>query len=276
MRYASYFRADLPHVGEVRGDRIYELIGVPQIDSSTPSDVLAAATRSSDAIVFDSVTLRPASPAPKRVLCVGLNFKTHIQETSRGDTDYPVLFPKFASSLLADQDDIVLPPEANQPDWEGELAVIIGARGRRIDQEHALSHVLGYSIANDITMRDFQYLTHQWMQGKAWDDSTPVGPVIVTPDEFDPANSSIRTVIDGEVVQESRLDLLIFSIARLIAEISVFTELEPGDIILTGTPGGVGFRRSPQRFLQAGERIVVEVDGIGRLENTVRADASSR
>jgi acylpyruvate hydrolase len=185
-----------------------------------------------------------------------------------------VLFTKFASSLIAAGQDILLPAEGGQPDYEGELAVIIGKPGRRIPEGQALSHVLGYCPANDVTIRDFQYLTHQWLQGKAWDASTPLGPAIVRPDETDLSASSIRTIIDGEVVQESRLDLMIFTIPRLIADISVFTTLEPGDVILTGTPGGVGYRRSPQRFLTSGQRIVVEIDGVGRLENGVADEAA--
>ncbi|MET4781351.1 fumarylacetoacetate hydrolase family protein [Glaciihabitans sp. UYNi722] len=272
MVYVSYAIDGENHVGVLEEGRIRPLVGISQIDSSVTSDQLAAADRSNETISMESVTLRPASPAPKRILCVGLNYKAHITETKRADSDYPVLFPKFASSLIADGAAILLPPEGKQPDWEGELAVIIGRTGRRISEEDAPSYVLGYSVANDVTIRDFQYLTHQWVQGKAWDNSTPLGPAIVTPDEVDLSTSSIRTIIDGEIVQESPLNLMIFSIPRLIAEISVFTTLQPGDVILTGTPGGVGFRREPQRFLRPGERIVVEVDGIGKLENPVREE----
>lgn len=271
MRYVSYTHDGRHGVGELDGTIIRPLEGVEQIDAGTDTDLLRTARRTPATLPLSSVALRPASPAPKRVLCVGLNYKTHIAETRRGDSDYPVLFAKFASSLIASGDDIVLPPEAAQPDYEGELAVIIGRRGRRITESAAWEHVLGCSVANDVTMRDFQYRTHQWIQGKAWDATTPLGPTIVTPDEVDLESSVLRTLIDGETVQESSLGLMIFSIPRLIAEISVFTELEPGDVILTGTPGGVGHRRTPQRFLRNGERIVVEIDGVGRTENTVTA-----
>lgn len=273
MKYISYIHEGQNHVGVLEGDQIRPLDGIEQIDSTTDNDLLSSAPRGQETVALSDVNLRPASPAPKRILCVGLNYKTHIEETRRGDSDYPVLFPKFASSLIAAGDDIQLPPESEQPDYEGELAVIIGKAGRRIAKADAENHILGYAPANDVTIRDFQYLTHQWLQGKAWDNSTPLGPVIVTPDEVDLASSSIRTIIDGEVVQESALDLMIFDIPRLIAEISVFTQLEPGDVILTGTPGGVGYRQSPQRFLKPGEQVVVEIDGVGRLENGVTAEA---
>lgn len=269
MTYISYTHNGKDAVGILDDKTIRPLIGVTQIDSTIDADLLAAAEVSGEELALESVVLRPGSPVPKRIICVGLNYKSHVEETNRGDSDYPVLFPKFASNLIAAGDDILLPPEGKQPDYEGELAVIIGKAGRRIAQEDALSHVLGYTPANDVTIRDFQYLTHQWIQGKAWDGSTPLGSVIVRPDEVDLSSSSIRTIIDGEVVQESPLDLMIFSIPRLIAEISVFTKLEPGDVILTGTPGGVGYRQSPQRFLKPGERIAVEIDGVGRVENSV-------
>jgi acylpyruvate hydrolase len=256
----------------LEGDLVRPLVDVVEINSSTDTDLLAGATRSTQTVPLGALRLRPASPSPRRVLCVGLNYRSHITETKREDSDYPVLFAKYASSLIADGDDILLPPESVQPDYEGELAVVIGRPGRRIARDDAMDHVLGYSVANDVTFRDFQYRTHQWIQGKAWDASTPLGPAIVTPDEVDLDASAIRTIIDGEVLQESKL-LFIFDIPELISTISTFTRLEPGDVILTGTPGGVGFRRDPQRFLRAGELAVVEIDGVGRLENRVRAEA---
>lgn len=271
MAYISYTHDGAAAVGVIDGETIRPLVGITQIDASTDADSLASAA-TADRIPRHSVTLLPASPAPKRIICVGLNYRAHVAETRRGDSDYPVLFPKYASSLIASGEDIELPPESSQPDYEGELAVIIGKTGRRITEDNAWSHVLGFTPANDVTMRDFQYLTHQWMQGKAWDRSTPLGSVIVRPDEVDLSSASIRTIIDGAVVQESRLDLMLFSIPRLIKEVSTFTVLEPGDVILTGTPGGVGYRQTPQRFLKPGETVAVEIDGVGRIENLVTAE----
>lgn len=272
MQYVSFEYEGRNGVGVLDGETVRPLLGITQIDASTPADRLEHAEQASVSLPLEELTLRPSSPAPKRILCVGLNYKAHIEETRRGDSDYPVLFPKFASNLIASGANIALPPESSQPDYEGELAVVIGKAGRRIAQEDAESHILGYSVANDVTIRDYQYLTHQWVQGKAWDRSTPLGPTIVTPDEVDLSTATLRTIINDEVLQESTLDLLIFSIPRLIAEISTFTTLEPGDVILTGTPGGVGYRQSPQRFLKPGDHVVVEVDGVGRLENGVELD----
>ncbi|WP_194892706.1 fumarylacetoacetate hydrolase family protein [Catenulispora pinisilvae] len=272
MRYATYEDDGQRHVGEVQGTTLVPLLGVTELGAATTPRILRAAPRDrTRAVPADRVRLLPVVPRPSKIFCVGLNYLDHVTETRRDLPDYPVLFPKFAASLLGPYDEIVLPAESTQVDYEGELAVLIGRPGRRIAEADAGEHVLGYAVANDVTMRDYQYRTHQWMQGKAWDDSTPLGPYLVTPDEVDIDHAGIRTVLNGETVQESDLSRLIFSIPKLIATISTFTALTPGDVILTGTPGGVGFRRDPQRFLRAGDEIRVEVDGVGAIGNTVRA-----
>lgn len=268
MRYASYFSDGVAGVGEVRDDTVYPLVGVSEVGSGTPAELLARAERSVTGLQLADVELRPSVPRPGKVFCVGLNYLTHVEETKRDLSEYPVLFPKYDTSLLSARDDLVLPPESSQVDFEGELAVVIGAPGRRISEDQAMEHVLGYSVANDITMRDFQYKTHQWMQGKAWDASTPLGPYLVTPDEVDLDTAWLRTVLNGVTVQESQLTF-IFSIQRLIAVISAFVELRTGDVILTGTPSGVGFRRDPQLFLKAGDQITVSVDGVGAITTNV-------
>jgi acylpyruvate hydrolase len=275
MAYISYRKDKVDHVGVLDGDSIIPLTGIDRIGPGAGTEELSAAARDfSGRTSISSVTLLPASPRPNRILCVGLNYHDHINETGRETPKYPVLFPKFASNLVAANDDIVIPPESQQVDYECELAVIIGRKGRRISQRDAYSHVLGYSVANDVTMRDYQYKTHQWLQGKAWDKSTPIGPAIVTPDEADITKASIKTILNGEVMQESNLSHLIFSIPRLISDISEFTELEAGDVILTGTPGGVGYRRDPQVFLTPGDIVSVEIENIGRIENKVIAEGS--
>jgi len=274
MPYATYTHNGHNRVGEVHGSSLMPLVGISELGTSTTSDTLAAADRDASALVaLNDVTLRPVVPNPSKVFCVGLNYRDHVTETKRELPTYPVLFPKYAASLIGGRDDIVLPPESHQVDYEGEMAVIIGRPGRRISEADAPNHVLGYTVANDVTMRDFQYKTHQWMQGKAWDASTPVGPYVVTPDEVEIERAGIRTVLNGNTVQESDLSKLIFSVSTLIAMISTFTTLQPGDLILTGTPGGVGYRRDPPLFLKDGDRIVVEIDGIGTLENVVRGSA---
>ncbi|WP_329410396.1 fumarylacetoacetate hydrolase family protein [Nocardia vinacea] len=276
MSYATYEHRGVRRVGEVQGMALVPLDGITEIGADTTPEVLANADRNSRGRVdIDVVRLLPVVPNPSKVFCVGLNYREHVTETKRELPAYPVLFPKYAASLIAAYDDIVLPPESTQVDYEGELAVIIGRAGRRIAETDALDHVLGYSVANDITMRDFQYKTHQWMQGKAWDASTPIGPFLVTPDAVDLSSAGIRTVLNGEKVQESDLSMLIFTVARLIAEISTFTALTPGDVILTGTPGGVGYRRDPQLFLHDGDQVSVEVDGVGVVRNLIRAAPTS-
>ncbi|MEU8898705.1 fumarylacetoacetate hydrolase family protein [Nocardia sp. NPDC048505] len=276
MAYATYEYRGERRVGEVQGSTLVPLGGFSEIGSATTPEALAAAERDTGGRVeIERVRLLPVVPSPSKVFCVGLNYRAHVTEAHRELPTYPVLFPKFADSLIGAYDDIVLPPESSQVDYEGELAVVIGRPGRRIAETSAAEHVLGYSVANDITMRDFQYKTHQWMQGKAWQASTPLGPALVPPAEVDLSTAGIRTVLNGEKVQESDLSMLIFSIPRLIAEISTFTTLAVGDVILTGTPGGVGYRRDPQLFLRDGDQVSVEIDGVGSVRNLVRAEVTA-
>lgn len=270
MAYISFELDGQPRVGWINGDQIAPLAGVTDINVG--ADALQDAVPEA-LIPRDSVTLLPASPSPRRVLCVGLNYFGHIEETKREVPKYPVIFAKYASSLIAGEAVIELPEESTQVDWEGELAVVIGKEGRRIPEEDAGDYILGYAVANDITMRDFQYKTHQWLQGKAWDRSTPLGPVIVTPAEVDISTARITTTLNGQTVQDSDLSKLMFPISRLIAELSVFTTLQPGDVILTGTPSGVGYRRDPQVFLAPGDTVTVEVEGVGRITNSVAVES---
>lgn len=273
MAYANYTYQGQDFVGEVQAEKLIPLEGISSISAATSTEVLANARRLTDqAVAIADATLRSASPKAGKVVCVGLNYKSHIAETKRDLPTYPVMFPKYASSLIGASDDIQLPPEATQFDFEGELAVIIGKGGRRIPEETALDHVLGYAASNDVTVRNYQYKTHQWMQGKAWDNTTPVGPYVVTPGEVDVASAGIKTVLNGEVVQESDLSYLIFSIPNLIATVSEFTELAPGDVILTGTPAGVGYRREPQLFMKHGDTISVTIEGVGTVSNRVVAE----
>ena len=276
MRYAStYDKTGAPVVAEVQGDLLVPLLfpgapGVTELGPATTAEALLAAERlTADAFPAVDATFRPVVPNPAKVFCVGLNYKAHIEETGRSDSDYPVLFPKFASSLAGPFAKLELPPESHQIDYEGELTVVIGRPGRRISEDDAAGHVLGYTVANDISMRDYQYKTHQWMQGKAWDACTPVGPYLVTADELDITKQRISTTVNGEKVQDSSIDLLIFPIARLIATISEFTALSTGDLILTGTPSGVGHRRTPPLYLTSGDVVGVEVTGVGALRNTI-------
>jgi acylpyruvate hydrolase len=271
MRYAStYDRNGDPVVAEVQGDQLVPLAGLTELGPDTTAEVLSAAgRRTADAFPAADADLRPVVPNPAKVICVGLNYKAHIEETGRGDSDYPVLFPKFAASLTGPYAALELPPETTEIDYEGELTVVIGTPGRRISEADALSHVLGYTVANDVSMRDYQYKTGQYMQGKAWDACTPVGPYLVTADEVDIDAQTLTTTLNGEQVQHSPVNLMIFSIPRLIATISEFTELRTGDLILTGTPSGVGAKRTPPLWLKSGDSVSVEITGVGVLRNTV-------
>jgi len=270
MRFVSYQHEGSRYVGVHEGSEVVPLIGISEISPDTPAEALTRAERDVTAAVpFESVQLLPAVPNPTKVICVGVNYEKHKIESKRTDVDYPVLFAKYAASLLGARDEIVR-PRAEFVDYEAELAIVIGKRGRWIAEADAWDHVLGSTLANDITARDYQYKTHQWLQGKAWDRSTPVGPEIVTVDEFMPVSGSIRCIVNGSVEQDADLSDLIFSIPVLIATISEFTELLPGDLILTGTPGGVGYRREPQLNLQTGDEVTVEIEGIGTMTNTLR------
>jgi acylpyruvate hydrolase len=269
MRFASV-RADGRELAAAVDDsHAIPLRGITELGVGTPSEVLRDPPLDrSAAIPLDQVSFRPVVPTPGKVFCVGLNYFEHIEESRQDTPAYPVLFTKFASTLAAPYEEIALPPESSAVDYEGELVVVIGRPGRRVPEAAALDLVAGVSVGNDVSMRDFQNKTHQWLPGKAWDRTTPVGPTLVTLEEAgDLSSLTLRTRLNGEVVQESPTALLIFDVARLVSEISVFTALAPGDLIFTGTPGGVGFRREPPRLLGDGDIVAVEVDGVGRIEN---------
>jgi len=275
MRFASCAHGGRTFAAALLDGAAVPLAGIPELGAQTPSSVLAEPPLDrARAVPLAEVTLRPVVPRPSKIVCVGLNYLNHVGETGREIPEYPVLFTKFAETLVGPRDPIVLPPESSQVDYEGELAVVIGRPGRRITADAALAHVAGYTIANDVTMRDFQYETHQWLQGKAWEACTPVGPWLVTPDETgDPSTLDIALTLNGTVMQQANTSQLMFDIPVLISRISEFVTLVPGDLILTGTPGGVGFRRDPQVFLAPDDRVRVEISGIGALDNAVVAEA---
>jgi acylpyruvate hydrolase len=273
VRFVSATVGAVPIAGAVVDGLVVPLIGIRECGRATPRSVLAAAALDrSRALPREDVRLRPVVPHPGKIICVGLNYRAHVDETGRDTPEYPVLFTKFASALIGPYDPILVPRESVQVDYEAELAVVIGDPGRRIAPENALSYVAGFTVANDVTMRDYQYKTHQWLQGKTWESSTPLGPELVTPDEVDHANLDIRLLLNGEVMQSSNTSQLMFDVPTLLSVISEFTTLEPGDVILTGTPGGVGFRRDPQVFLKPGDHVAVEIPTVGRIENEVRAE----
>jgi acylpyruvate hydrolase len=275
MRFASVLHEGMPMAVLIDGDHAVPLRGIQELGPDTPNSILRDPPLEPDS-AFPAADLerRAVVPRPGKVICVGLNYAAHIEETKRERSDYPVLFTKFATTLTGPYADIPLPPESEAIDYEGEVVVVIGESGRRVPPEHALELVAGYAVANDVSMRDYQYKSHQWLQGKAWDASTPVGPDLVTLDEItEPL--ALRTFVNGEKTQDATTDLLIFDVATLVSTVSEFAAVQPGDLILTGTPGGVGYRREPQLLLKDGDVVVVEVDGVGRIENRCVADQAN-
>jgi acylpyruvate hydrolase len=274
MRFASVEIDGRRLAGLIDGDQLVPLEGAEELGSATPADLLAdPAKRDADRIALDRVRLRPAIPSPGKIICLGLNYRSHVDEAKRELPTYPVMFTKFAEALIGPTDAIVVPPESGQVDFEAELGVVVGARLRRASEDQARDAIAGYVAANDVTMRDFQYRSHQWLQGKTWPRSTPIGPYLVTPDEVgDPGDLEISLELNGERMQGANTSAQIFPVARTLRLISEFTTLEPGDLILTGTPGGVGYRRDPQVFLSPGDRVKVEIEKVGTLDNRVVAE----
>ena len=227
------------------------------------------------AIDLSAVRMLPPVPKPPKILCVGLNYNDHLEESVLKKPVYPEIFARFATSLIAHGEPIRLPPESSTLDYEAELAVVIGRRGRRINRDKALDHVAGYSLFNDATIRDFQLRTPQWTMGKNFDGTGSFGPWLVTPDALPPGAHGLRIQgrLNGRVMQDSSTDLLIFSVPALIEMISVAISLEPGDVIITGTPGGVGAARKPPVFMQPGDVFEVEIEGLGILSNPVRRES---
>jgi acylpyruvate hydrolase len=226
----------------------------------------------SPAIDLNAVRLLPPVPVPPKILCVGLNYDDHLEESGLKKPAYPEIFARFATSLIAHQEPIRRPRESIALDYEAELAVVIGKPGRRISQEQALDHVAGYSLFNDASVRDFQLRTPQWTMGKNFDATGSFGPWLVTPDVVPPGARGLRIQgrLNGRVMQDARTDQLIFNVPALIEMISVAMSLERGDVILTGTPGGVGAARKPPVFMKPGDIFEVDVEGIGVLTNPVQ------
>jgi acylpyruvate hydrolase len=230
---------------------------------------------STHAIDLNTVRILPPVPKPPKILCVGLNYDDHLEESGLKKPVYPEIFARFATSLIAHSEPIRLPRESLTLDYEAELAVVIGRGGRRINRDRALDHVAGYSLFNDATIRDFQLRTPQWTMGKNFDGTGAFGPWLVTPDALPPGAHGlhIQGRLNGQVMQDSSIDKLIFNVPALIELISVAISLEPGDVIITGTPGGVGAARKPPVYMKPGDVFEVEIEGMGVLSNTVQSES---
>ena len=221
-----------------------------------------------------AATLLAPIPDPRKIVCIGLNYRDHAAETGAEIPAEPILFSKYPTTLVGHEGNILLPAESSQVDYEAELVVVIGRGGRRIKREHALDHVAGYTIGHDVSARDWQLNKpgKQWMAGKTFDTFAPVGPALVTPDEVgDPHALGIRLRLNGQTVQDSTTSQLIFKVDELIVYLSKVFTLEPGDLIFTGTPPGVGMSRKPPIWLKPGDVVEVEIDNLGTLRNTIVA-----
>jgi 2-keto-4-pentenoate hydratase/2-oxohepta-3-ene-1,7-dioic acid hydratase in catechol pathway len=267
-----------PRVGLRLDDSILDLTPLGVTDAVTA--VAAGAEVLQQAIEMPATSLISAAgvrllapiPRPPRIFCVGLNYRDHAVESKMEIPKVPTIFLKLGSAVIGPEEAVRIPAMTKQPDYEVEFAIVIGKAGRNIAKEDWREHVFGYTILNDVSARDVQLATSQWVMGKSFDTFCPIGPAVVTADEIgDPHNLAIRLSIGGEVLQQSNTRELIFKAPELISYISSITALEPGDILSTGTPAGVGLGRNPQRWLQPGETMVAEVEGLGQLVNPVVA-----
>jgi acylpyruvate hydrolase len=257
----------------VEGDEAIDL-GVPDVGAVLRRDGWRAWAASIDGARQPVADLdyAPLIVAPDKVLCVGLNYKSHIQETNAETPTHPTLFAKFTSALVGANDDLALPPESQAVDYEAELAVIIGAPARRVSPEEATAAIAGYAVLNDVSMRDWQRRTQQWLQGKTWERSTPLGPWLVTSDESPGPDREISCEVSGELLQKSDTNDLLFGPAEIVSYISTVMTLLPGDVIATGTPSGVGAARTPPRFLVDGDVMVTRIAGLGECRNRVASE----
>ncbi|MFP3412843.1 fumarylacetoacetate hydrolase family protein [Bacillus sp. SIMBA_074] len=278
------FKAKLTSEGNLRAAQIAEAYipkdmngflqgGTASMNLAKDAITYALMKKHEDKLVFEEgeVKIEAPVPAPGKIICVGHNYREHILEMKRELPAFPVIFAKFANTVIGPEDDIPFYPISEQLDYEAEFAFVIGKRARNISEGDALQYVAGYTIANDITYRDIQRRTIQWLQGKTVEGSAPMGPWLITSDELtNPSGLDIVLTVNGEKRQQSNTANLVFSVQYLVSFLSGLMTLEPGDVILTGTPGGVGVARNPQVFLKDGDIVRIEVDGVGVLENKVR------
>lgn len=214
---------------------------------------------------------------PGKILCIGLNYHDHAAEVGAEIPEYPTIFTKFRNSLIGPEDPIAMPEASTKIDYEAELAVVIGKNVRKADEAGALDAIAGYTIMNDVSVRDWQGRTSEWFQGKNWDNTTPIGPWVVSRTDVDPvAGLRIECLVDGEVVQSGSTADMIFSPAYLVSYISQFMTLEPGDIIACGTPAGVGMSKKPRRWLEPGQKLTTRIEGIGEMTNACVAEAQTQ
>ena len=286
MRLVTFTHQGQRRLGARSGDSIIDLSAADPSIPSTMKEFLEAGDNAisraraiidsgTHAISATDVTIHAPIDNPEKIICIGLNYADHAAESSMPIPDEPIVFSKYASSIIGPDENIVAPSASSQVDYEVELVVVIGKSGRNISEEDALNHVAGYMVGHDVSARDYQLEKPgaQWMMGKTFDTFAPIGPDLVTTDDVpDPHNLGIRCILNGKTVQDSNTSQLIFDVPKLIAYLTHVFTLAPGDLIFTGTPHGVGMGREPQLWLKHGDRVICEIDGLGRLENPVVSD----
>jgi acylpyruvate hydrolase len=292
MKLVTFLHNGQTRLGAMRADERGEWVAdLNRLNPRLPADIIAFLEAGAEALALAQkaaaaaapeqwlaradVILKSPLPQPRKIICIGQNYLEHAKESGAASAPpYPIIFAKFANSVIGPGDPIVIPAAVTKPDYEGELAVVIGRRGHTIPEASALDYVAGYMPLNDVSARDWQNRTSQWVIGKTCDTFCPMGPALVTADEIpDPQSLHLRTVIGDEVLQSGYTGDMIFSAAHLIADMSQVMTLEPGDVIATGTPPGIGAARSPQRWLRPGDVVRIEIDGVGVLENPVVAQS---
>jgi acylpyruvate hydrolase len=270
VRWATIRTAEGTRAARVDDDALLEL------DCRDVGELLARGDATETGAVHElaSADFAPLVTHPGKVICQGLNYRSHILEMGHDLPTHPTLFAKFREALIGAYDDIVLPAQSNAVDWEAELALVIGTRVRHASAADAAAAIAGFTVANDVSMRDWQNRSLEWLQGKTWEHSTPVGPWLVTPDEVGgpTPDLAIRCEVDGDVRQNARTADLVFSTVDLVAYASEFVTLEPGDLLLTGTPAGVGHGMDPPVYLQADQVVTTAIDGLGELRNRCVAE----
>ena len=275
MRLVSYssdrgIRAGVLRDGSVfdAGESIRDLLAHDSLES-------IEASVTGDGLPLSHVALAPPVPDPDKIVCIGLNYRSHAEEAGIDPPATPTFFAKFRNALVAHGREVALPQSSGKVDYEAEVAFVIGRRCHEVDEEEALDHVAGYTLLNDLSARDLQFATPQWMPGKVFDGSAPCGPALVTPDEAGPHDAiEIALELNGETMQSASTADLIFSVPALVAHLSRLMTLEPGDIVSTGTPAGVGSTRQPRVWLKPGDEIAVTSPTLGRLETRI-AEARS-
>lgn len=285
MKFVTFQRAGAPaEPGVLAGDHVVGLAAAGFQDmiavlgsgaeGRAKIDKIVPHPPSDSSFPLSAVRLLAPVPRPPKLICVGLNYRDHAAEARQEIPKVPTIFAKFSNVVIGPGDPIILPKISHRPDYEAEFMFVIGTGGRHIAAEDWHKHVFGYTVFNDVSARDFQTATSQWMIGKTFDTFAPMGPWLVSADEIlDPHSLDISLRIGDEVLQHSNTRELIFKIPELVAYLSSVVTLEPGDVVATGTPAGVGFARKPPRYLQPGEEVIVTIEGIGELRNPVVAEA---